>query len=95
VVLEILGLDPEKTLSSIHLKKSHSIPDYSNRCRNYFSNMMTSHNHQVDSCLVDLEEKGEDCPFLWDQGDKRIFEPLGSGAKTQNSLLKFRRGNVE
>nr|CAH7716343.1 unnamed protein product [Callosobruchus chinensis] len=95
VVLEILGLDPEKTLNSIQLKKSHSIPDYSNRCRNYFSNMMTTHHQQADSCLVDLEEKGEDCPFLWNQGDKRIFEPLKGGAKTQNSLLKCRRSNIE
>ncbi|KAJ8971823.1 hypothetical protein NQ317_002940 [Molorchus minor] len=94
-ILEMLGLDAEKVLNRVSLKKSYSIPDYTGRGRGY----------QGVDCYVDVdadeveeneETKREDCPFLWNNEERRvqIFESLNVN-KGPSSLLKFRRNNLD
>ncbi|XP_050503214.1 potassium voltage-gated channel subfamily H member 8-like [Diabrotica virgifera virgifera] len=99
-VLEIMGLDPEKIMNSVEIKKSRSIPDYTSRLRNFadFSGISENVNSHPDTCLVEVETdvvRGENCSFSWNKGGRKvqIFETLNSN-KTQNALLKF-RNNVE
>ncbi|CAG9831142.1 unnamed protein product [Diabrotica balteata] len=99
-VLEMMGLDPEKIMNSVEIKKSRSIPDYTNRLRNFsdFSGISENLNSPPDTCLVEVETdvvRGENCSFSWNKGGRKvqIFETLNSN-KTQNALLKF-RNNVE
>lgn len=99
-VLEILGLDPEKILNGVNVRKSHSIPDYIRQCnRDYVSDLS---NNRVDMCTVDVYNedsedcKGEHCPFLSKGTDRevQIFEAVHSN-KSHNSLLKLRRNNID
>ncbi|XP_072381885.1 voltage-gated delayed rectifier potassium channel KCNH8 isoform X1 [Diabrotica undecimpunctata] len=99
-VLEMMGLDPEKIMNSVEIKKSRSIPDYTNRLRNFadFSGISENLNSPPDTCLVEVETdvvRGENCSFSWNKGGRKvqIFETLNSN-KTQNALFKF-RNNVE
>ncbi|XP_030761068.1 potassium voltage-gated channel subfamily H member 8 [Sitophilus oryzae] len=89
VILEILGLDSEKVLNKVNLKKSHSNPDYT--CK-------------TDSCVAkqdcsiivdeDSESEQESTPFLWSQqgsNGKRvqIFENLN--LNRGQGMLKYRK----
>lgn len=89
-VLEILGLDPDKILNGIDVKKSQSIPDYFKQCKDYSSDFS---NNKLEMCTVDVcgeEDKEEHCPLLSQEFDKGVpfFKSLNSN-KTNNPLLKF------
>ncbi|KAG5895875.1 hypothetical protein JTB14_012258 [Gonioctena quinquepunctata] len=76
-VLKILGLNPEKILNAVNIRKSHSIPDYTNQLRPT-AEFSTFVNSRADACLVDLgnedcdDSKGDDRPFLWRTTEEKV-----------------------
>ncbi|XP_066244999.1 potassium voltage-gated channel subfamily H member 8 isoform X2 [Euwallacea similis] len=95
IILEILGLDSEKILNRVNLKKSHSNPDYTCRNDRFNEKCVTSVKNKDDFNIVvdeESEDEYENTPFLWNQplsnGRRaQIFETLGRN----QGLTKHRR----
>ncbi|XP_050305107.1 potassium voltage-gated channel subfamily H member 8 isoform X2 [Anthonomus grandis grandis] len=93
-ILEILGLDSEKVLNRVNLKKSHSNPDYT--CKNERYNekcILNSAKHECNIVVDEEESEGEqeNTPFLWNNNAGRrvqIFETIG---RNNQSVIKYRR----
>lgn len=94
IILQILGLDAEKLLNRVNLKKSHSNPDYT--CRNdRFSEKCVINVRNKNECNIVVDEESEEeqdstTPFLWgQQGNNgrrsQYFESRNQG------LVKHRR----
>ncbi|XP_076265799.1 eag-like K[+] channel isoform X3 [Rhynchophorus ferrugineus] len=96
MVLEMLGLDPDKVLNKVNLKKSHSNPEYT--CRSDKLLEKNSVGVSKNECSIAVEEESEDdyehTPFLWNQqgnNGKRvqIFENINLGRGP--GVIKYRK----
>ncbi|CAG9761104.1 unnamed protein product [Ceutorhynchus assimilis] len=96
VILELLGLDSEKILTRMNLKKSHSNPDYTCHDGRFTDRCFVNMSNRNDcSIVVDEEsedENDENTPFLWyeqsnNERKSQIFESL-----SRSSIIKFTRG---
>lgn len=95
IILEILGLDSEKVLNRVNLKKSHSNPDYTSHNDRYNDKCIINLNNKNDcNIVVDEESEGEheNTPFLWNQQGNngrraQIIENFGRN----QGIIKYRR----
>ncbi|XP_074028423.1 eag-like K[+] channel isoform X2 [Leptinotarsa decemlineata] len=76
-VLEILGLDPEKILGTVDIRKSLSEPNYDFHLTNSL-NFSSFVDGRADMCLIDMNKdecdnsREEEYSFLWNRADSEL-----------------------
>lgn len=95
-VLEMLGLDSDNILNKRNIKKSFSVP--SDRGQVHLSVQKNCLNFKDVALDIDEndDDKGEDCPFLWDNNfvDAKTFQ-IFENINPQSSVLKLRKTQSE
>lgn len=94
IILQILGLDAEKLLNRVNLKKSHSNPDYTSRNDRFSEKCVINVRNE---CNIVVDEESEDeqdstTPFLWSQqGNNGRRSQYFENVSRDQGIIKHRR----